>query len=364
MADTRQQLRKAFELINKDQLEDAIAILKPITAAEPENADAWWLLANASSEPRDARRALVTVLKLDPRHAKARESLDKLNELFPPSDDELMMMMDIEEPEPDLPMATRSDFADADEEGDSPFKSEIDELFSTIKDDDLDFEKVTLSETSDDDDFGDDDDDPFASLLEEDSPAARRSRGGSRRRRRILLPLVAILAVVLVAAVVFMLMSGGEDEPTEPPESGLPTDPGELVALAPEAVPVETAPLLESVRVSAENDARTGVSPDASAVLAQLDQGSALVIKICTEPGPTLPTLARDGIRVAALRAGSTPDVLTHLGFVGVSVEDCQSNDTLYRAIAPIQAAVTFSSNTTNPEEAFSAFQQTWTVEN
>ena len=73
---TRSQLEQAYRLIQQDQLDKAIALLRPITAAQPNNVDAWWLLSNAVSEPTDARNALVNVLRLDPNHSQAKELLD------------------------------------------------------------------------------------------------------------------------------------------------------------------------------------------------------------------------------------------------------------------------------------------------
>ncbi|HLA43666.1 MAG TPA: hypothetical protein VJZ27_09540, partial [Aggregatilineales bacterium] len=106
MPNTQEQLAKAFELIRNDELEKAIVIVKPITESEPDNADAWWLLANAASEARDARRALVNVLKINPSYPKARNLLDTLNEMHPPRDDELIMLMEIQDTEEPPPLPT------------------------------------------------------------------------------------------------------------------------------------------------------------------------------------------------------------------------------------------------------------------
>ena len=80
---TRSQLQQAYRLIQQEELDKAIAILKPIVASQPNNADAWWLMANAVSEPEDARNALQNVLRLNPSNAQARELLDQLDEQFP-----------------------------------------------------------------------------------------------------------------------------------------------------------------------------------------------------------------------------------------------------------------------------------------
>ncbi len=80
---TRSQLEQAYRLIQQEDLDKAIAILKPITGAQPDNVDAWWLLANAVSEPEDANQALSNVLRLEPNHAQARTLLDQLRAQFP-----------------------------------------------------------------------------------------------------------------------------------------------------------------------------------------------------------------------------------------------------------------------------------------
>jgi len=80
---TRSQLQQAYRLIQQEELDKAIAILKPIVASQPNNADAWWLMANAVSEPEDARNALQNVLRLNPSNTQAKELLDQLNEQFP-----------------------------------------------------------------------------------------------------------------------------------------------------------------------------------------------------------------------------------------------------------------------------------------
>ncbi|MBX3063789.1 MAG: tetratricopeptide repeat protein [Anaerolineae bacterium] len=79
----RDQLERAYNLIQQEQLDDAVNLLRPIVARDPDNPDAWWLLANAVSEPHDAYNALTNVLRLEPNHDQARELLDNLLQEFP-----------------------------------------------------------------------------------------------------------------------------------------------------------------------------------------------------------------------------------------------------------------------------------------
>lgn len=75
---TSDQLQQAYRLIKDGNKTQATAILVPIVRAEPNNADAWWLLANAVSNPDQQRRSLEQVLRLRPNDEKARRMLDRI----------------------------------------------------------------------------------------------------------------------------------------------------------------------------------------------------------------------------------------------------------------------------------------------
>ncbi len=75
---TRQQLQQAYQFIKAGQREQAGTILVSILKQDRDNADAWWLLANASNDPDKARQALENVLRVRPDDVRAREKLDKL----------------------------------------------------------------------------------------------------------------------------------------------------------------------------------------------------------------------------------------------------------------------------------------------
>jgi hypothetical protein len=80
---TKQDLQRAYELIRDGKKAEAEALLMPILKADEENANAWWLLANAVREPADIREALGQVLRLRPGDAKAQKMLDDLNRRSP-----------------------------------------------------------------------------------------------------------------------------------------------------------------------------------------------------------------------------------------------------------------------------------------
>jgi hypothetical protein len=84
MADeTRNQLKQAYAYIQQERLDEAITILRRILRDNSDNADAWWLMANAVSEPADAAEALSNVLRLRPDHAEAREAYNQLIAEYP-----------------------------------------------------------------------------------------------------------------------------------------------------------------------------------------------------------------------------------------------------------------------------------------
>jgi hypothetical protein len=76
---TEQQMQQAYQLIKQGRKEEAAAILVPIVRADNDNADAWWLLANAVSSSDQAKRALQMVLRVRPDDDRARRMLAKLN---------------------------------------------------------------------------------------------------------------------------------------------------------------------------------------------------------------------------------------------------------------------------------------------
>jgi hypothetical protein len=72
------KLEEAYHLIKAGQKVRAEAVLRPILESEPENADAWWLLANAVPDPIEARQAVERVLYQRPDHARAQLMLHTL----------------------------------------------------------------------------------------------------------------------------------------------------------------------------------------------------------------------------------------------------------------------------------------------
>ncbi len=79
----RNQLQQAYTLIEQDRLEEAITILQGILTVQPNNETAWWLMANALSEPAEAADALQNVLRINPNHTEAQQALQQLLSEYP-----------------------------------------------------------------------------------------------------------------------------------------------------------------------------------------------------------------------------------------------------------------------------------------
>ncbi len=78
-----QALSQAFQLVEEGKNEEAIAILQPLLDRDPDNADAWWILSYAVSDPQKARNALNQVLRIDRNYPGARDMLAQLDEKYP-----------------------------------------------------------------------------------------------------------------------------------------------------------------------------------------------------------------------------------------------------------------------------------------
>jgi hypothetical protein len=78
MSQPSPELVEAYNLIKAGQRQEAGRILKNYLAQNKSDPQAWWLMANAATQPETIRRCLETVLNLDPTNAKARARLEKI----------------------------------------------------------------------------------------------------------------------------------------------------------------------------------------------------------------------------------------------------------------------------------------------
>ncbi|NDJ86522.1 MAG: tetratricopeptide repeat protein [Chloroflexi bacterium] len=363
MADaTKKQLEKAYIHIQKDEYDQAVSILKPILNREPNNADAWWLMANTVDDPREARKALINVLKNDPSHVQARETLDVLNEQMPPTNEELEMLLEIED------FGFADDFVPT-----TPDEQlEIDTLFGDATEIDLsslDDDLEVIREPSDFDDIVAEDlddleaeEDPFADLLDEPAPTrVAVEKEEPSRRSRILTPVLVVLVAAVLASVLFVISGTNEDE-----DNGEDVDSGrsDLPVLA---VYEPDTTELESIVSNATNDARQEFGAESEASLVDTPEGGkALFIEacVCIRPdcsGPSadeMPTIVVDSLKLAASRIPAAMEET--VPFAGVNIVVCDTSDAVYRAYTPVQSVRDFRRD--ESDENLAAFQTAWTV--
>jgi hypothetical protein len=130
-------LSQAYGFIEADQLDDAVKLLKPILAENPNNPDAWWLYAHAVENVDDARASLQTVLNLDPNYPEARRLLDMLDEATkgmgsgnPLNDVSLQPIRAISDEEAGITSASEPMFAD----GDMGTRRDFEERVGAVRD--------------------------------------------------------------------------------------------------------------------------------------------------------------------------------------------------------------------------------------
>lgn len=73
-----QTLDKAYDLIEADRLNDARALLEPLTKTQPQNPDIWWLYAHALEDSKSASHALRHVIAIDPYYPGAADLLKQI----------------------------------------------------------------------------------------------------------------------------------------------------------------------------------------------------------------------------------------------------------------------------------------------
>ncbi len=346
MADTvRSQLEAAYRLIQDERLDEANKILHPILAKDRNNADAWWLLANAVTEPDDAREALDNVLRLDPKHTQARDLLAKLDEVSVPG---VGRKGDI--------LGAAGSPSDADFNFDN-----VDDFFGGAPiDPDIDEPDFLGGATK-------------SAVPDRRSPRATPSQPMARRRsppRSALLALAAIVIIVIVAGVyLFIIAPGNVAAPGS--TRAVPT----LVANAPTET---TAATMSAVATSAVTPAATSISssanalsaavqtttaqfqangfPNAKAALSTSSLGQTLTVTVCSAVGPKFPATvdkARDLLATQAATVGSA------IAAIGLTVTNCtDATKNLYKGVAAISDVTAF----VNKSMTAAQFHKVWKV--
>lgn len=367
---TADDLKHAYQLIKQENTPEAEAILIPILQADPENVDAWWLMAYAVDEPQEVREALNQVLTLDPNYAqapRAREMLQKLDEEYPPESEDISSPATDEFEQVFGSSTESSSFVESEDQFDEALFEEFDE-------DDFAASSDDMMSSPFDDDFGGAFEAPEDELLgvdelfeEESAPAeatvvtfevdepvdeetrAALEEKAARRQGRgwrlfILLLFLVVVGAGIVALAMLVLTSNER--------AG---DPGAL-----EAVTVETQAVNDAL-IAANNDVQiANLGSGSQALVAKSDLGNTLFVRVCGQPGPAMPQKALEGMEIAVQQA---PDIQGELDAVGVSVANCDSaeHDTYYRAVVPVEDAVRYIiGDFGQGDQALAQFQALW----
>ena len=97
MSDSNQAiLQRAFELIEREELDQAQDLLAPLLENDADNATLWWVYAHAVRDTAIGQAALERVLELDPAYPGARELKTDVLGLQPPEND--FAALDVDEP--------------------------------------------------------------------------------------------------------------------------------------------------------------------------------------------------------------------------------------------------------------------------
>ena len=396
MSDTiEDRLNLAYELIQQEQMDEAISILDSILLDDPENADAWWLRANAVSEPEDARHALQKVLDYNPDHEQAKQWLDRLNEVYPPVPEaagaesleaeaaveyaeaagvaeleqeqeaeeealpewmqetlEVEEELGVEAPAPEVvpplpetpPEIPPSDVGAGEEVPPTRIQSlktapaQEEEMAPAVDLGGL-FEE---SEAQVDEGLPSFDDSIFG---EPEAEAGAPEKRRSRLRPLLLFALLLVIVLVVAAAV---LLGGPGQGPVAAPS------PAATEAAAVETI--EPSETLQTVLEAAENAANAQAAllgGPATVSLQSRAPGATLVIRVCRPAGSDITAAMNLAMEMAA-RYGVT--VQNELAAVGAELVNCDRDDVLLSAVVPIQYAIAFA----NGDLAGESFRAEW----
>lgn len=209
MADVRAQLVQAYNWIKEGKKAEAEALLIRILGNDEKNADAWWLLANALTDPAEQAEALDQLLELRPNDEKAQKMLARLRLTPPPPS-----RPTAPPPAPARPTPTRAHdpFETADDDSD-PFgdvKSSDEDPFAEVVD--------SRRKRSTEPDPFDEDEDPFAVAesakpKRKNSAPAPASRWDEKPKREpknnnllIILGVIAVIVLILGGICVYAVL--------------------------------------------------------------------------------------------------------------------------------------------------------------
>lgn len=423
MSKSRKKLERAYKLIKRDKVDDALKVLRPIVEAEPENPDAWWIMAYALQEPEQIREALLQVLEFDHEDKHTQEAqalLQKLNSQYPPTTQELMRHPELStysSPFPGLSAEQHTsalETVDAFTVDDDPFAAEISDDFFSADDSSI---EAQLFGDSDDPLFsseppaGDMGNDDLRALFEDDeSQPVQSADVDSDDSDSSIFDTEALFPDEGLAQNADADILTDEQIEARAIQSGLrPEDVDEdirarieegqqvgersrslrrilipLVAvLAVVVLIVVLIVVLGQDEAEADLDQLEPVASDASqvdtalaeamdalqaaglgtqpeALVAEGSLGSTLFVQFCTKPVPDLAQRAFQGMDIAARQASLVRD---EVNAVGVSVNACAgaTRDVLYRASVAVEDAESYvDGGLGNGDVGRSNFQNLW----
>ncbi len=352
--DTQAALSRAHGLVEAGDLDEARAIVEPILAADPDNADAWWIYAHSVTSPEEGRMALDNVLRLNPNYPGAAELLELADKEAPPRPKITPISHPASVPE-------------------APSRPET---------------------------FPEPESEAAASAAPSSAPPP--SRGGLP-----VLPMVAVVVIViLVVLVLLSSVGGGTATPTETPtalaavivtgteESAATTEAPTVTALPIETTPEITAteaviptpmpteaPTLEAAPATAEVSAEapvevTAVSSEAAtadftAVSSALSQfsvaengiaeeqtsyGNTLIVSVCTAPGRAARTVL---VQVMNAYGKASASLDSSVAAIGVRTVDCEQNAPLQTVAVDLATAQSYAQGGLGDVE----FDAKWTAQ-
>lgn len=346
------KLQQAYELIRQNQLEEARAILQPILMSQP-SADAWWLWANAVTNPEDARHALSKVLDLDPGYQPALQQLEKLNQLYPP-------LPEVEAGAIGYGAAATAEFesvapapvTEPDFLTESVAEQPADMLFDDTRADVLihSFERDTEAGSQE-----------LAALettewsatrgVEEAAAVAPKVTAEKAPRRTLILRRVLLTLLVVVVAVGGVLLVQNTRQQGQMPATEVPM----VAQLALE--PSSAVQAVLDAAQAAANAATAQLGGPAAVSFEAWDNVPTLLLRVCRPVGRDIPAALDAAMGLAARYGVSAQE---EIAAVGAILIDCERDDTLLGAMTSIDHAAAYAGQTLEQ----TAFRATWLLLN
>jgi hypothetical protein len=299
---TNQALSEAYERIEADRLAEAEAILKPILASEPDNADAWWLYTYAVTDVETARMALNTILHLDSNYPGASELLQALEEKYPAH---------------------------------TSAKSEIRKLAP---------QPPSLPDLPEDEDM-----EPVVNYLDDNEPIFARDRQKQYEtpvpkpaKRPSRFPILAGigLLIVLIIALLLLTSRGRAPSPTATPTSAqqqAAITPTEEITVSP--LEAEVTPISDTAANSVQGALTDFALAEAGIGTLDTQLGKTLVAGICTTSGQAM----RDTLTGSMNALSAVADTIGDTEAIGVRLVNCETDEVLRVIAVPITDAASFA---------------------